>query len=69
MSTCQGAPGPHLNCLHGERCDWTPPQPPKVVLVEVDCPDCGNVNRAARRRCRFCRGTGKAYKNLPQDAS
>ena len=26
MSTCQGAPAPHLNCPHGERCDWEPPE-------------------------------------------
>lgn len=25
MSTCQGAPAPHLNCPHGAACDWTPP--------------------------------------------
>lgn len=22
MSTCQGASAPHLNCPHGDRCDW-----------------------------------------------
>lgn len=22
MSTCQGAPAPHLNCRYGIHCDW-----------------------------------------------
>lgn len=36
--------------------------------VEVDCPDCGNVNREARRRCKrggMCKGTGKVMKSVP----
>lgn len=24
VSTCAGAPAPHRDCPHGERCDWTP---------------------------------------------
>lgn len=30
--------------------------------VEVDCPECGNLNRAARRRCAHCNHTGKVIK-------
>jgi hypothetical protein len=24
MSTCVGAPAPHVDCPHGVRCDWRP---------------------------------------------
>jgi hypothetical protein len=37
-------------------------------LVQVPCPQCGNVNRAARRRCRRsgpCGGTGLVTKTVP----
>lgn len=33
-----------------------------VEWVEVDCPQCLNLNRAARRKCTYCRGTGKGLK-------
>jgi hypothetical protein len=32
------------------------------VAIEVDCPECENLNRAARRACRFCNHTGKITK-------
>lgn len=32
--------------------------------VEVDCPACGNLNRAARRACRHCSRTGRVTKTL-----
>lgn len=34
MSTCAGAPAPHVNCPHGARCDWTPPDTPRRTLLE-----------------------------------
>lgn len=39
--------------------------PQKVVTVEVECPVCGDLNRAARRACRTCKRTGKVTKNVP----
>lgn len=36
-----------------------------VVAVEVDCPQCGNANRAARRRCTYCGKTGHVLKYVP----
>lgn len=37
--------------------------------VEVDCPDCGNRNRKARRECKrsggMCGGTGVVLKSVP----
>lgn len=35
MSSCQGAPFPHNDCRHGDRCDWTPPDLPPDVLAEL----------------------------------
>lgn len=47
MSTCQGAPPPHLNCPHGENCDWgqrmTAPEFQEALKSR-------GVNRADRRR-------------------
>jgi phage FluMu protein Com len=40
---------------------------PEVVWIEVDCPQCGNVNRRARRQCDRCKGTGKVRKSDPAD--
>lgn len=44
----------------------------ELVEVEVDCPQCGNANRAARRLCKggrgMCNGTGKVTKWLPVEA-
>lgn len=41
-----------------------------VERVLVDCPNCLNLNRAARRVCLkvrdSCNGTGKVWKNLPR---
>ena len=40
--------------------------------VRVACPDCGNVNRHARRRCKAtkgaCKGTGEVLKRRRVDA-
>ena len=40
-----------------------------VVEIYVACPDCGDVNRAARRGCMkgrgMCNGTGRVAKNVP----
>jgi hypothetical protein len=36
-----------------------------LLEVEVDCPQCGDVNRAARRLCSFCSKTGRVRKFLP----
>jgi hypothetical protein len=37
--------------------------------IEVDCPDCGNENRKARRECKrrggMCKGTGRVEKSVP----
>lgn len=33
--------------------------------VEVDCPNCVNANRAARRHCDWCNRTGKVTKSIP----
>lgn len=33
--------------------------------VEVDCPNCLNANRAARRHCDWCNRTGKVTKSIP----
>lgn len=35
------------------------------VWADVTCPECGNANRAARRGCRACGGTGTVKKSLP----
>ncbi|MGH9200697.1 MAG: hypothetical protein ACRD2A_05620 [Vicinamibacterales bacterium] len=37
----------------------------EVRWIEVDCPWCGNVNRRARRACRYCKRTGKVMKSIP----
>lgn len=41
----------------------------EVVQTEADCPDCGNLNREARRWCKkhqgMCHGTGKVFKYVP----
>jgi DnaJ-class molecular chaperone len=45
-----------------------------TILIEVDCPDCGgnSGNRQERRerlrqrrKCSFCKGTGKVEKSIP----
>ena len=38
---------------------------PNVMLVEVDCYECGNRNRKARRACSTCKGSGKVEKYVP----
>jgi uncharacterized OB-fold protein len=40
------------------KCEW----------VEVACPQCGNLNRKARRACRYCQHTGKVLKSVPVSA-
>lgn len=35
------------------------------MIVETDCYGCLNLNRAARRACRVCRGSGYVHKSLP----
>lgn len=43
-------------------------QRPTTETVQVPCPQCGNANRAARRRCRRsgpCAGTGMVTKRVP----
>lgn len=37
----------------------------EIVEVDVVCPECGNMNRAARRACRNCGRTGFVKKNMP----
>jgi uncharacterized OB-fold protein len=41
------------------------PDREEIVWVEVNCPACGNVNRAARRACRDCGHTGRMRKTMP----
>lgn len=36
MSTCAGAPAPHLNCRHGAACDWTPDPLAELRSMKVD---------------------------------
>ena len=38
---------------------------PNVMLVEVECYECGNRNRKARRACSTCKGSGKVEKYVP----
>lgn len=33
MSTCQGAPPPHLDCSHGKQCDWIAPFSPEMARM------------------------------------
>lgn len=37
----------------------------EIIEVDVVCPECGNVNRAARRACRNCGRTGFVKKSVP----
>lgn len=37
---------------------------PNTEFVRVDCPACGNVNRKARRACKFCDGSGNVRKSI-----
>ena len=56
MSTCQGAPAPHLNCPHGERCDWV------EDAMSTACGFCTNgvfVKRGRAMECPYCGGTGR----------
>lgn len=46
----------------GRRVNWHGGTEPK--LVEVSCPDCGDENRAARRKCTTCGHAGRVLKQV-----
>lgn len=46
VSTCAGAPAPHLNCPHGSACDWTEPD----VLGELRAMRAGGVGLVERSK-------------------
>lgn len=54
MSTCKGAPAPHEDCPHADRCDWEPSDAAKVLTTLAMLgrgwePAANPGNRAARR--------------------